>query len=212
MDKKQIIFQIGDLIEHECGPCTKLEGETVPGKRQAICAKCPIGIQLKSLGDQLNKPKEVKKLEFTKENYLSLKTKGKTDKEIREIFNVDHNVLYKHKKSWGLVNSYKSQKKDETNWKDKYEKQKKAYEMLLQEMNETERVYQHKLSQLEKEIEEIKLENDDLALEGANLEEQNLKLKAELQELKEAPAATNDTNASSKVEALEKLLKVYLGA
>lgn len=46
---------------------------------------------------------EVAREKLTRDDYIRLKNKGLTDKEIAAKINVDHNTIYRLKKEWGLV-------------------------------------------------------------------------------------------------------------
>lgn len=43
----------------------------------------------------------------TKDEYLKLKDEGKTDKEIRDLWNIHNMTLYKKKQEWGLIGKFK---------------------------------------------------------------------------------------------------------
>ncbi|MDX8288854.1 zinc-finger domain-containing protein [Metabacillus indicus] len=58
---------------------------------------------LEAWGFYQSKTKGETDVEFTKEAYQAVKNEGKTDKEIKAIFGIDQNKLYKMKREWNLI-------------------------------------------------------------------------------------------------------------
>ncbi|WP_026676754.1 zinc-finger domain-containing protein [Fictibacillus gelatini] len=102
MNRKQIIYRIGDLIEENCKGCKLIKRNERSKDYLTVCPTCDIGKELRLLGNELNKGRK-KEMPFSKEIYLDFKAKGVSDRRIEEKFSINHNKLYQMKKEWGLT-------------------------------------------------------------------------------------------------------------
>ncbi|WEG14128.1 zinc-finger domain-containing protein [Pullulanibacillus sp. KACC 23026] len=119
MDRLEILRKIDDLEDNHCKPCELIKNLHVDKKVRYCRDKCRVGKELKGLGEQLlgikKKPKREKGIDtmpnpaLTKNVYQDFKAQGKTDKEIREIYNLNPNTLIKFKRDWEIgVRTYKT--------------------------------------------------------------------------------------------------------
>lgn len=90
---------------------------------------------------------------LTKEDYLKRKEQGKTDKDIMQEFNCNHNRMNMLKKEWGLIGAFRTTQESNSNPQETpvpVEKPKLIIELEQQLQKETDRV-----AKLEQEIEAL---------------------------------------------------------
>lgn len=127
---------------------------------------------------------------LTKEDYLKRKDEGKTDKEIMEEFNCNHNRMNSLKKQWGLIGAFRGKQvldeKPEINPVpvekpniiiEFEQKLKAANEMAKELQSEKEKLQEKlkqtnlKLSEKKEELNNLTIGFDELVLRNADLSE-----------------------------------------
>lgn len=227
--KKQrlsVLWEIDSLTETHCKPCD------VRSVNEG-CQECQIGIQIRQLGSKLGKVKVPKiekkvpkrkggkKVEFTKEAYQAVKKEGKTDKEIKTIFGIDQNKLYKMKKEWGLIAQNKpSWTKSEEEYKsligqlegelegrddliDKLEETIKKYEQTPSP-DEDIKILNQKVESVEDELDQYKTK---LRIAANALDQSNDKLQ-ELESLMKDLSYRLDTSENEKEKAVDQIMEL----
>lgn len=98
-----VLYKIDSISEAYCKPC----GDK--GNISTVCVKCPHGIRLKELGDQLNQMKRerirVSKLKANKEvlsknTYVNMRSRGMNKAAIASHFGIKPATLSYHIKKW----------------------------------------------------------------------------------------------------------------
>ena len=160
MDKKErikTINRIGDIIENVCKKCEYNKSNS------DICrTECNTGAELLELGNRLDPHKEkskkitkdVERMKVTKENYTQLKAEGKTDKQVMNYFNIDHNKFYRLKNDWGITST-------------RGRKPSPVVKEVVKEVQDNSRV-----EELEKLIQQMADENENLTAACEDLEDE----------------------------------------
>lgn len=183
-ERINILVQVTELHKSECMSCVKRNGDI------STCRDCPVYSQFQEHGERLmislaelrglrGRMKLSKDLGgvtmskvLTVEGYNDLKAQGLSDKEVREMYGMDNNQLYKFKKENGLVTPRPRRAKEENNTEaPKNDKAEAVAELKESPMAQ---------DSIQQEFEEIKAMIKQLQDENAILKEENEKLHNEL--------------------------------
>jgi methylphosphotriester-DNA--protein-cysteine methyltransferase len=197
-------------------------------ERLNICMECPIGKQIRELGKQLdNKPrKKAQKLlskggSLTLSDIKSLLELGVTKKEIAKAAGVSPSEFYEYLKSHGLLKEVKKVSNIEEAKKLLKETDLSVTEIAKRTGTKEATVYYHsrkirtgetKTEQANTEntwktkYEQLKTSYDNLKEEYKQLHQDYLDLKEQLREF------PNSSKLYEKIQALENVVKVYMGA
>lgn len=183
-ERINILVQVTELHKSECMSCVKRNGGI------STCRDCPVYSQFQEHGERLmislaelrglrGRMKLSKDLGgvtmskvLTVEGYNDLKAQGLSDKEVREMYGMDNNQLYKFKKENGLVTPRPRRAKEENNTEaPKNDKAEAVAELKESPMTQ---------DSIRQEFEEIKAMIKQLQDEKATLQEENQQLHNEL--------------------------------
>lgn len=105
---KEIINEIGDILDTYCQPCTKTMNLSDSDKA-TLCAECQVGQKLMELGKYLGgqgirqtRKRNERRVDLSKEQYLAYKENQYTDLQICNLLNMGNDTLNKRKREWGI--------------------------------------------------------------------------------------------------------------
>jgi DNA repair exonuclease SbcCD ATPase subunit len=179
MNRISLLYKMDGLLE-QCKPCKR--PDAAPDIK---CKGCNIYSQLREIGNQLGRKKEMPKLTF--EVYQDLKAQGLKDVEIAKKYGLTGPALAYHKKKWSEeatkpADGVKEVKAIEILQEDKTAEYERIMADLKEELSSKDKDIEQKneliqsLQQKIQELENLNAACDDVENELASLREENEKL------------------------------------
>jgi chromosome segregation ATPase len=96
MNRLTLVRRMDDLLD-QCKLCPIKNGRY---KYEKDCVGCQVYTELRSIGNRLERGKDMKRAVITQENYRELKENGLTEKQAAEKLGISTATLWNHKKKW----------------------------------------------------------------------------------------------------------------
>lgn len=158
VNRKAIRIKINDLLDI-CQNCTEKPVNTDNSHKHPICVKCQTYLELRSLGDALSvkEGKDMEPLNITIDEYVDFKNQGMLDRQIAVTKGLKKQQLanWKYGRREQISKALnQSPKKNESDWKNQYDKLSIHYQDLLKKLDKMESQYKLELDALKSEKEE----------------------------------------------------------